>query len=115
MTTTDRQARMWAMLCHLSAFSGWFIPFGHILGPLIIWLIKRDDHPFINEQGKESLNFQISLSIYLIVSAILVLALIGFVLFFIVGIVGFIFVIVAAVKANEGVSYRYPLTIRFLR
>lgn len=115
MTTTDRQARMWAMLCHLSAFSGWIIPFGHILGPLIIWLIKRDDHPFINEQGKESLNFQISLSIYLIVSAILVLALIGFVLFFIVGIVGFIFVIVAAVKANEGVSYRYPLTIRFLR
>lgn len=115
MTTTDRQARMWAMLCHLSAFSGWIIPFGHILGPLIIWLIKRDDHPFINEQGKESLNFQISLSIYLIVSAILVLALIGFVLFFVVGIVGFIFVIVAAVKANEGVSYRYPLTIRFLR
>lgn len=115
MTTTDRQARMWAMLCHLSAFSFWIIPFGHILGPLIIWLIKRDDHPFINEQGKESLNFQISLSIYLIVSAILVLALIGFVLFFIVGIVGFIFVIVAAVKANEGVSYRYPLTIRFLR
>lgn len=115
MTTADRQARMWAMLCHLSAFSGWIIPFGHILGPLIIWLIKRDDHPFINEQGKESLNFQISLSIYLIVSAILVLVLIGFVLFFIVGIVGFIFVIVAAVKSNEGVPYRYPLTIRFLR
>lgn len=103
------------MLCHLLAFSGFIIPFGTILGPLVIWLIKKDQSSFVNDQGKESLNFQISIIIYSIVAAILCLIFIGFVLLIAIGIVWLIFVIIASVKANEGKMYRYPLTIRFIK
>lgn len=103
------------MLCHLLAFSGFIIPFGSILGPLVMWLIKKDQSPFVNDQGKESLNFQISIVIYSLVAAILCLIFIGFLLLIAIGIVWLIFVIMASVKANEGKMYRYPLTIRFIK
>jgi uncharacterized protein len=111
----DRDTRMWAMLCHISAFAGFIgIPFGNILGPLIIWLIKREDHPFINAQGKEALNFQISLIIYGVISGILCLVLIGFLLLLLLWVAGVVLTIIGALKANEGVAYRYPFTIRLL-
>jgi uncharacterized Tic20 family protein len=53
----DKDARLWGMFCHLIAFSGYVVPFGSVLGPLIIWLIKKDEMPFVDDQGKESLNF----------------------------------------------------------
>lgn len=71
---TEKQARTWGMLCHLTALCCWVgVPFGNIVGPLIVWLIKKDETPLVDEQGKESLNFQISISIYAIVAAILTL------------------------------------------
>jgi hypothetical protein len=76
--------------------------------------VKRDQFPFVNDQGKESLNFQISILIYVAVSAVLALLLIGFLLMAAVGIFCLIMVIMASVKANEGVAYRYPLCIRFI-
>ena len=77
----DKDARLWAMLCHLSTFAGMVgIPFGNILGPLIIWLIKKDEYPFVDDQGKEALNFQISMTVYLIVSVLLCFVLVGFIL-----------------------------------
>lgn len=109
------EERTFGMLCHLLAFSGFIIPFGTILGPLVIWLIKKDQSPFVNDQGKESLNFQISIVIYGIVAAILCLIFIGFLLLIAIGIVWLVFVIMASVKANEGKMYRYPLTIRFIK
>ncbi|MFD0590528.1 DUF4870 domain-containing protein [Paenibacillus sp. GCM10027627] len=103
------------MLCHLISLSGFIVPFGWVLGPLVIWLIKKDRSPYVDAHGKESLNFQISFLIYSIVAGILCLIVIGFVLLAIIGILWIIFVILASVKANQGVLYRYPLTIRFFK
>ncbi|MGB8954715.1 MAG: DUF4870 domain-containing protein [Tumebacillaceae bacterium] len=115
MELLNKEERTFGMLCHLAALAGFVIPFGNIIGPLVVWLLKRESSPFINEQGKEALNFQISYMIYIIISIILCLLLVGFILLFVIGIAELILVIIAAVKANEGVSYRYPLTIRFIK
>lgn len=107
--------RSWCVACHLSALAGFVLPgFGHILGPLIVWLIKRGDATEIDAHGKEALNFQISMLLYDIVAAVLCLLLIGFALLAILHILNVVFVIIAAVKAGEGQTYRYPLTIRLL-
>lgn len=110
-----KQKNMWAMLCHLGAFAGYIIPFGQIIVPLAIWLIKKEESPLIEDQGRESLNFQISMTIYLIISVILTLIIIGFVLLIAVAIFDIVMVIIASVKANSGQRYRYPLTIRFIK
>ena len=108
--------KSWAMLCHLSALSLYIgIPFGNILGPLIIWLIKKDEMPYVDEQGKESLNFQLSLMIYALIASLLIFVFIGVVILAILGIMQVVLVIVAAIKVNNNEVYRYPLTIRFLK
>jgi len=107
--------RMWAMLCHIAGLALYTpVPFGNIIGPLIVWLIKKDEYPFVDDQGKESLNFQISITLYLVISAVLVLALIGILLLIAVTIFDLVVIIIAAVKANQGIAYRYPLCIRFI-
>ncbi len=114
-TTIDKDTRMWGMLCHLIAFSGYIIPFGSILGPLIIWLVKKDEMPFVDDQGKESLNFQLTMFIAAIVSIILMFVLVGFLLLAFIIIYQIVMVIIASMKANSGVQYRYPYTIRFIK
>lgn len=109
------QERTFAMLCHLLAFAGVVIPFGHILGPLIMWLVKKEGMPFVDEQGKESLNFQISMTIYGAVSALLWFVLIGIPLSIALAVLWIVLVIMAAVKVSNGERYHYPLTIRFIR
>lgn len=76
----NRDARMWATLCHAAAATGYFSFIGFVLGPLIVWLLKKDDYPAVNEHGKEALNFQISMVIYYIASGLLALVLVGFVI-----------------------------------
>ncbi|MFZ0391439.1 MAG: DUF4870 domain-containing protein [Calditrichia bacterium] len=110
----DSDSKMWAMFCHLSALLGFVIPFGNIIGPAVIWMVKKEQHPFIDTQGKEALNFQISMTIYIIASVILILLAIGILLLILLGIFELIMIIIAALKANNGEDYRYPLTIRFL-
>ena len=110
----EKQENMWATFCHLGAFAFYFIPFGNIIAPLVIWLLKKDESPLIDDQGKESLNFQISITIYAIVSAILILVVIGIFLLICLWIFANVFVIIAAVKANSGEKFRYPLTIRMV-
>lgn len=107
--------RTWGMLCHLSALAGAVIPFGNIIGPLVVYSVKRQEYDFVEDQGKEALNFQITMSIALIVSAILVVVLIGFFLLIAVGLLSLVFTVVAALKANEGQFYRYPFSIRFVK
>lgn len=115
IATADKDAKKWGMLCHLSALLGLvLVSFGHILGPLLVWLLKRDDHHFIDEQGKESLNFQISMTIYFVVAGLLMFVLIGFFLILILAVANVILVIIASVEAYKGRGYRYPLTIRFI-
>ncbi|MCG0314541.1 MAG: DUF4870 domain-containing protein, partial [Calditerricola sp.] len=94
----DKQARLWATVCHLAALVGYIIPMGHVLGPLVVWLLKRHDSPFVDDQGKEELNFQLSLTIYGMIAALLVLVLIGLFLLLALMVIQVVFVIVAAVK-----------------
>ena len=103
------------MVCHLSALSGFIgIPFGHLIGPLVIWAIKKDQFPLVNDQGKEALNFQISMTIYGIVAAVLTFVVIGFPLLIGLALTDIVLCILAAVEANKGLLYRYPITIRFI-
>ncbi len=112
----NKDARMWAMICHLSGLAGFVIPIvGCVVGPLIIWQIKKDDFTFVNEQGKEAVNFQISMLIYGIIAGLLCFACVGVFLLPVVGVVDLVFLLIAAVKANNGFHYRYPLSIRFIK
>jgi hypothetical protein len=104
------------VLCHASALAGFLVPWaGHILGPLIVWLVKRGDSTEIDEHGKESLNFQISMLIYNLIAGVLCLVLIGFVILGILHILNLVLVIVASIQASEGKLYRYPITIRLIK
>ena len=113
----SKEAKQWAMFCHLSALSQMVgVPFGMILGPLIIWLIKKDDFEFVRDQGREALNFQISVYIYMLVCLPLIcLGGLGVVLMVIIAIVDMVFVIIASIKVSDGIPYTYPLTIRFIK
>ena len=106
--------RTWAMFCHLGAFAGYIIPFGGIIGPIIVWAMKKDQYQLVDDQGKEAINFNISMIIYYLVSAVLILALIGIPLLVALFFFRIIITVVAAIKANEGVRFRYPLCIRFI-
>ena len=115
-STSSRDARTWNVLCHATALAGFFVPWaGHILGPLIVWLAKRNDSPEIDENGKESLNFQISMLIYNVIAGVLCLLLIGFIILAILHILNLVLVIVASIQASEGKFYRYPMTIRLIK
>lgn len=111
----SKEERTWAMFTHLAAFTGHFFPLANIIAPLIIWAIKKDEMPLVDDQGKESLNFQITLTLALLISAVLCFVLIGFIIFPVVWIAGLVLIIIGAVKANDGVRYRYPFTLRFIR
>ena len=110
------EARTWAMLCHVSALTGFIgIPFGHLIGPLVFWSIKKDQYPLVDDQGKESLNFQLSMTLYGIVAGILCFVVIGIPLLIALLITDIVLVIIASVEANQGRLYRYPITIRFFK
>lgn len=108
--------RTWAAFIHASALLGVVFHFpGHLLGPLILWLVKRDDGPELDAHGKEAVNFQISMLIYNVVAAFFCLVLVGFFFLAVLWILNTIFVIIAAIQASDGKFYRYPMTIRFLQ
>jgi uncharacterized protein len=113
--TVSAEDRNWATIAHLSALAGFIIPFGSILGPLIVWLVKKDTSAHIADQAREALNFNITVGIAILVSLCLMLVFIGFLLFGVVAIAWLVLVIVAAVKSSDGTQYRYPFTIRFIK
>lgn len=124
VVTTNQDARNWALGAHISSLSAFFTFFGIIAGPLIVWLVKKDADPYIDAQGKEAVNFNISVLIYGaglgIASVVLGLLTAGLALLILLpalaalSIAWFVFVVIAAVKASRGEDYRYPLTIRFI-
>lgn len=110
----SKDARIWAMICHLLGF------FTSFVGPLIVWLLKKEEDPFIDDQGKEAVNFQITVAIAWIVSLAVSVMLtflicIAPLLAAVVGITDLVFCIRATVKANDGEKYRYPVSIRFIK
>lgn len=110
------EARRWAMLCHYAAFLGFVVPFiGNVIGPLVVWQLKREDDPFIDRQGKEALNFQLTVTLLHMICWLLVWVLIGFPLMLLVACVAFVLTVIAGIKANQGRDYRYPLTWRMVK
>lgn len=108
------EVRNWGMAAHLSAFLGAWVALAFV-GPLAVWLLKREEHPFIAYHAREALNFNLSVLLYGAISAVLILAAgLGLLLLVALGIGWIIFVITAAVRASSGESYRYPMTIRFI-
>jgi uncharacterized protein len=107
--TVSNDARNMALLCHLLAI------FTGFLGPLIIWLLKKETDEYVDEQGKEALNFQITVLIAIIISYLLIFIVIGLLLLPIVAIGDVVLCIIAAVKTSKGEHYRYPFCIRFLK
>ena len=120
------EERQWAMFAHLSALVGGLLTsaaggWGTFIGPLVIWLVKKDTMPFVDDQGKEALNFNITVAIICLALVLLSIVTLGIGLIIaipawvIVGIAWLVLTILAAVKANEGVAYRYPLTLRLIK
>ena len=118
--------RQWAMFAHLSALAGGLLTsaiggWGFFIGPLVIWLMKKDTMPFVADQAKESLNFNITVSaIFLILLILSFVTLgIGFLItlpiMLIIGIAALVLIIIAAMKANQGIAYRYPFTVRLVK
>lgn len=106
--------RTWGLLAHLSALSGFVVPFGNVLGPLIVWQVKKNEMAFVDDQGKEALNFQITLLLELLVAFLLCFVLIGILLLPLVALYGLVMTIIGGVQANNGVRYRYPFTLRLI-
>jgi uncharacterized Tic20 family protein len=113
--TLSKEAKNIGLLVHAASFAGYVFPLGSVLGPLIVWLMKRDEFEFANQCGKNCLNFKLSLMIYAVVSAILILIGVGVLLLAALALLDIICTIIAMVKANDGIAYQYPLTIRFLK
>jgi uncharacterized Tic20 family protein len=121
LTPPSAPSRQWAMLAHLLTLLGYLIGIGHFIPPLVIWLAKRDEDEFVGDQAKESLNFQITYLLVSIVAAVLIFVLIiscvGIPVAWLIGlglpIAHLVLVIIAGLKASDGVRYRYPVNIRF--
>ena len=113
--TPSYEVRQGAMLCHLAAFLGFVFPFGSVVGPLILWQMKKEVDPFVDDQGKEALNFQITVAIAWIACIVLAFAVIGFFQMFALAIATVVLTIIGSIKANKGIAYRYPLTWRVIK
>ena len=113
-TLSEKQENNWAMWAHISTFLSMLVPLGNFIGPIIVWQLKKNESEFVADQAKEALNFQISLMIYMLISAILIFVVIGIFLLIGLAIFSLIMVIVAGVKANQGEYYRYPMCLRFI-
>ncbi|TAL85734.1 MAG: DUF4870 domain-containing protein [Rhodanobacter sp.] len=121
------EEHQWAMFAHLSALVGALLTgalgggWGCFIGPLVIWLVKKDTMPFVNDQGKEALNFNITVAMVFVILALFSIMtlgiglLIAIPLWVVVGVAWLVFTIIAAIKANEGVAYRYPFTLRLIK
>ena len=123
---TSAEERQWAMFAHLSALAGGLLTsavggWGFFLGPLVIWLMKKDTMPFVADQAKEALNFNITVSaifVALLILTVLTLgigALLTVPVMLIVGLGALVLIVMAAIKANDGIAYRYPLTLRLIK
>lgn len=110
----DGQARAWTVGCHLSALLGYILPFGHLLGPLAVWLSKRHTFPGVERAGRNALNFQLSITLYVLAGLLLSFFLIGVLVLFVVVVFQFAVVLHASLRAQRGLAVTYPFCIRFI-
>jgi uncharacterized Tic20 family protein len=112
----SKEERTWAMASHIGSLLGFvLIPLANIIVPLVIWLVKKDTMPFVADQARESLNFQISVTIAVVVGMILMIFCIGWFVVFPAAIAGIVFSVIGGIKANDGIRYRYPVTLRLVK
>lgn len=121
-TLPGAEEKQWGLFAHLSALVGLVIPFGSVLGPLVVWLVKKDTMPFVADQAKESLNFQITVAALCVALGVIAIPLmligIGFLLLPLIGVIfiaALVLSVIGGIKANEGTAYRYPFAIRLIR
>jgi uncharacterized protein len=107
-------ARTWEMLAHLSALLGFILPLGNLLGPFLVWQLKKNEYPSVETHARAALNFQISCLIYFLVAALLVIIAVGIPLMFAVGLFNLIFVILSTIAVNDGKPWNYPASLKFL-
>jgi hypothetical protein len=110
-----KEEKKWGLYCHLSAMAGAIIPGGNILGPLLVWLFKKDESDFINEQGLEALNFQISFTILFMIAGLLLFFWVVRPVLIIFVVVNVFFVIKASLRAKEGIHYHYPINFKLVK
>jgi uncharacterized Tic20 family protein len=121
LDAAEKHARTWGMFCHLSGLAGCFLPWiAHLAGPLLVWLVKRNDHPAIDANGKEALNFQISMALYSALGCMLLaVTVVGiFAIPFFLGVLyvlNILGAVVGAIRASDGKFFRFPFTLRFLK
>ena len=114
--TYTQSERDWAMLCHLAAIAGYlFIPFGSIIGPLIFWTSRKDNSEWVNLNGKASMNFQLSMLLYLMLTIPLCIILIGFPILVFLKVFQLVCIVIASIKASHGEVFKYPLSIPFIQ
>ena len=115
LPAASEKARLWLMFCHLSALLGYVFPFGHVLGPLLVWMLKRDRVPGVETAGRESLNFQLTVTLLGLIGVMLSAVFIGFVLLFLVVVFHFCMTLYASVYAQRGDNFVYPLNFRIIK
>ena len=111
----DSNEKMVATFSHLGIVAGTIVPFGSVLSPLILWMVYKDKSEYVAYHAKEALNFQLTMLIGFVASAILIFVVIGIPLLIVLAIVDLVFCIIAAMRANEGERYSYPYTFRFIK
>jgi uncharacterized protein len=121
-TVLQPEEKTWGLICHLAALGMYVFPaFGNVIGAFIAWIVLKDRSSFADDQGKESINFQISLTLYAAIGIAFCFVTFGLGILMVVPLLGvmsilqIVFIIVAALEANKGVLYRYPATIRFIK
>lgn len=103
------------MFCHLSAFAGYFFPFGGIIGPIICWISRKDESAWVDSNGRSSLNFQLSMLLYMVLAIPLCIILVGIPILIFLGLLEVVCIVVASIKAAKGEKFKYPLSIPFLQ
>ena len=111
----SKDERTWGMFCHLAGLAGFVVPFGSVIGPLVVWLMKKEESAFVNDQGREALNFHLSMLIFEVIAFFMCFILIGFLILPLLLIFELIQVIIASISANDGKPYRYPMTMQFVK
>src|SRR5215469_2837763 len=106
--------RTWGMVAHLAALAGFVFPLGNVLGPLVVWLARRGESPFVDDQAKEALNFNITVAFGALACFVLLWVLIGILLFAPLVLYWLVMTIIAAAKASEGIRYHYPFALRLV-
>lgn len=116
MNTDSQEEATWGMVAHLAAFAAFtMIPGAGVLGPLAVWLAKRHTMPFVADQGREAVNFNITVLIALVVSWVLTWVKIGYLLLAVIAVGWLVLTILACIESQKGVAYRYPFTLRLIK